>query len=76
MSHHIHESKIKELEEKANEARQLLIPMLVEAGSGHTAGPLGKFRVGKGILRWLERSSCYAWMKIMFARGRVSRCLA
>lgn len=41
MSHHIHEEKVKELEEKANEARQLLIPTLVEAGSGHTAGPLG-----------------------------------
>ncbi|MEK7187095.1 MAG: transketolase [Patescibacteria group bacterium] len=38
---HIHEEKIKELEEKANHARQLLIEELVEAGSGHTAGPLG-----------------------------------
>src|SRR3989344_3701451 len=41
MSQYIHEDKIKELEIKANEARQLLIPTLVEAGSGHTAGPLG-----------------------------------
>ncbi len=41
MSNHIHEDKIKELEIKANEARQILIPTLVEAGSGHTAGPLG-----------------------------------
>jgi len=41
MSHYIHESKVKELEEKANKARQLLIEMLTEAGSGHTAGPLG-----------------------------------
>ncbi len=41
MSHYISEDKIKELEIKANEARQLLISMLVEAGSGHTAGPLG-----------------------------------
>lgn len=38
---HLHEEKIKELEEKANQARQLLIEELVEAGSGHTAGPLG-----------------------------------
>lgn len=38
---HIHEEKIKELEEKANEIRQSLIESLVEAGSGHTAGPLG-----------------------------------
>ena len=38
---HIHDNKIKELEEKANLIRQDLIKMLVEAGSGHTAGPLG-----------------------------------
>src|SRR3989344_5879291 len=38
---HLHDDKIKELEEKANQARQLLIEELVEAGSGHTAGPLG-----------------------------------
>ncbi|MDQ3014358.1 MAG: transketolase [bacterium] len=30
-----------ELEKKANDIRQSLIEMLVEAGSGHTAGPLG-----------------------------------
>ncbi len=30
-----------ELEKKANDIRQSLIAMLVEAGSGHTAGPLG-----------------------------------
>ena len=41
MPQYIHEDKIKELELKANEARQLLIEMLTEAGSGHTAGPLG-----------------------------------
>ncbi|OGD66472.1 transketolase [Candidatus Campbellbacteria bacterium RIFCSPLOWO2_02_35_12] len=37
----IHEEKIKELEEKANEIRQTVIKMLTEAGSGHTAGSLG-----------------------------------
>ncbi len=37
----LHEDKIKELEERANEIRQSIIEMLVEAGSGHTAGPLG-----------------------------------
>ncbi|MBI3335061.1 MAG: transketolase [Candidatus Portnoybacteria bacterium] len=37
----IHESKIKELEELANKIRQDIISMLVEAGSGHSAGPLG-----------------------------------
>lgn len=32
---------IKELEKKANQVRQDLIEMLVAAGSGHSAGPLG-----------------------------------
>lgn len=35
------DEKIKFLEEKANEIRQDIIKMLVEAGSGHSAGPLG-----------------------------------
>ena len=38
---HISDEKIKELELKANEIRQSVIEMLLEAGSGHTAGPLG-----------------------------------
>ena len=38
---HLHEDKIKFLEEKANTIRQSIIEMLLEAGSGHTAGPLG-----------------------------------
>ncbi|HVU06175.1 MAG TPA: transketolase [Candidatus Paceibacterota bacterium] len=33
--------KIKEIELKANDIRESIISMLVEAGSGHTAGPLG-----------------------------------
>jgi transketolase len=37
----IHDKKIKELELKANEIRESIIEMLTEAGSGHTAGPLG-----------------------------------
>ncbi len=41
MGEYIHDEKIKELEVKANEVRQSLISMLAEAGSGHTAGPLG-----------------------------------
>jgi len=36
-----HEDKIKFLETKANDIRESIIEMLVEAGSGHTAGPLG-----------------------------------
>src|SRR3989344_4170535 len=35
------EEKIKDLEIKANDIRQSIIEMLLEAGSGHTAGPLG-----------------------------------
>ena len=35
------DSKILELESKANDIRMSIIEMLVEAGSGHTAGPLG-----------------------------------
>ncbi|MDP2630070.1 MAG: transketolase, partial [Candidatus Uhrbacteria bacterium] len=41
MAHYIHSDKVKELELKANEIRQSLIEMLVEAKSGHTAGPMG-----------------------------------
>jgi transketolase len=33
--------EIKKLEVKANDIRESIIEMLVEAGSGHTAGPLG-----------------------------------
>jgi len=35
------EDKLKELEIKANDIRQSIIEMLVEAKSGHTGGPLG-----------------------------------
>ena len=38
---HLHEEKIKFLEETANKIRQSIIESLVEAGSGHSAGPLG-----------------------------------
>ncbi len=41
MSHTIHDERVRELEGIANEIRQTLIEMLSEAGSGHTAGPLG-----------------------------------
>ncbi|MEK7659108.1 MAG: transketolase [Patescibacteria group bacterium] len=42
MSDHIlHDEKLKELEEKAIKIRELIIEELIEAGSGHTAGPLG-----------------------------------
>ncbi|MDO8482608.1 MAG: transketolase, partial [bacterium] len=37
----LHEAKIKELELQANTIRESIIKMLVEAGSGHSAGPLG-----------------------------------
>ncbi|OGL65734.1 transketolase [Candidatus Uhrbacteria bacterium RIFCSPLOWO2_01_FULL_47_24] len=38
---HIHDEKVKELEEKALKVRELIIEMLLEAKSGHSAGPLG-----------------------------------
>ena len=38
---YLHNEKIKELEKKANEVRKLIVDSLIEAGSGHTAGPLG-----------------------------------
>ncbi len=37
----IHDKKVKELEKLANTIRQDIITMLVRAGSGHSAGPLG-----------------------------------
>lgn len=37
----LHDDKLKELEEIANKTRQLIIESLLEAGSGHSAGPLG-----------------------------------
>ncbi|MBY0376727.1 transketolase, partial [Patescibacteria group bacterium] len=37
----LEDTKIKILEEKANDIRKSIIDMLLEAGSGHTAGPLG-----------------------------------
>ncbi len=38
---HIHDQEVEKLELVANQIRQDIIAMLVEAGSGHSAGPLG-----------------------------------
>ena len=38
---HLHDDKLKELELKAVQIRESIIEMLLAAGSGHTAGPLG-----------------------------------
>lgn len=38
---HLHDKKLKQLEEKAFAIREDVVKMLVEAGSGHSAGPLG-----------------------------------
>lgn len=38
---YLSDKKLKELEIRANEIRESIIEMLVAAGSGHTAGPLG-----------------------------------
>lgn len=37
----LHDGKVKYLEELANHLRESVIEMLLEAGSGHSAGPLG-----------------------------------
>src|SRR5579862_5257473 len=37
----LYEEKLKDLGKKAEEARELVISSLLEAGSGHSAGPLG-----------------------------------
>ncbi len=37
----LNDAKIIDLEEKANKVRELIISSLLEAGSGHSAGPLG-----------------------------------
>lgn len=39
--HAIHDEKIRTLEKKANDIRGDIMKMLFEAGSGHSAGPLG-----------------------------------
>ncbi len=41
MLEEIHDEKLKDLELKATQARELVIETLLEAGSGHSAGPLG-----------------------------------
>lgn len=38
---HVSDQQIKDLEWRANEVRKSIIEMLLSAGSGHTAGPLG-----------------------------------
>ena len=41
MLEEVHDEKLKDLELKATKARELVISALLEAGSGHSAGPLG-----------------------------------
>ncbi len=38
--HYLSDTEVRSLEKKANDIRQSIIEMLIEAGSGHTAGPL------------------------------------
>jgi len=40
MPEELYEDKLKDLDKKADEARKLIIKTLLEAGSGHSAGPL------------------------------------
>jgi transketolase len=39
--HHLTDEEVRSLERAANDIRRSVIAMLIEAGSGHTAGPLG-----------------------------------
>ncbi len=39
--HYLSQTDVIKLEKKANDIRQSIIEMLIEAGSGHTSGPLG-----------------------------------
>lgn len=41
MPQKLNEERLKDLKNKANKVRQLIIETLVEAGSGHSGGPLG-----------------------------------
>ncbi|MES2224950.1 MAG: transketolase [Patescibacteria group bacterium] len=47
---------IRELESKANDIRQSIVSMLLEAGSGHTAGPLGMADVFTALYFELARN--------------------
>ncbi len=38
---HLHDRQLKQLEKRASAIREDIVDMLVEAGSGHSAGPLG-----------------------------------
>ena len=49
----LYDEKVKLLEEKANEVRRLLIETLLEAGSGHSAGPLGMADIFAAFYRGL-----------------------
>lgn len=49
----LHEKKIKFLEEMANTIRQDIITTLVEAGSGHSAGPLGMADIFTAFYFWI-----------------------
>ena len=56
------DQKIEELELKANEIRQDIIKMLLAAGSGHSAGPLGMADVFTALYfsdskNWTQRFS-------------------
>src|SRR3989344_4786605 len=49
----LHEGTLKHLEERATTMRQLLIEELLEAGSGHSAGPLGVAEIFSALYFYL-----------------------
>jgi len=72
----LHEKKLKQLEEKANRVRELVIQTLLEAGSGHSAGPLGMADIVTALYfhvlnhnpkkpQWAERD------RLVFSNGHI-----
>ncbi len=72
----LHEKKLKQLEETANRVRELVIQTLLEAGSGHSAGPLGMADIVTALYfhvlnhnpkkpQWAERD------RLVFSNGHI-----
>lgn len=72
----LHEKKLKQLEEKANRVRELIVQTLLTAGSGHSAGPLGMADIVTALYfhvlnhnpkkpQWAERD------RLVFSNGHI-----
>ena len=60
---HLTDEQIKKLELTANDIRQSIVDMLEDAGSGHTAGPLGMTDIFTAfyfhILHHIQKIQCW-----------------